>query len=106
MMGQTVGFIIWCICGCIFIGMGIYALFSKKPMAFWANDRFFEVKDVKKYNRAVACMYFIDGIVLALLGLPLLAGSVWILFSILGVAALGVGSMAVYSTVIERKYKK
>ena len=105
-MGQTVGFIVWCICGCVFIGMGIYALFSKKPMVFWTSDKAFEVSDVKKYNRAVACLYFIDGIVLILSGIPLLFVSVWILFSILGVAALGIGSMAVYTTKIEGKYRK
>ena len=105
-MGQTVGFIIWCICGCVFIGMGIYALFSEKPMRFWTNDRLFEVNDVKKYNRAVARLYCVDGIVLILLGTPLLFGSVWVLFSIFGVAALGIGSMAVYTTKIESKYRK
>ena len=41
------------------------------------------------------------------LGIPLLAGqnSAWIILSILGVMAESIAAMAVYSLVIEKKYK-
>lgn len=110
MEGQTTGFIIYCAIGCIFIGMAVYAWFSKKPrpMGFWANAEMFEVTDVKKYNRAVAKLFGVFGVVFIILGLPLLAGqnSAWSILSIVGVMVESIAAMAVYSTVIEKKYRK
>ena len=55
-----------------------------------ANADVFEVTDIKKYNHAVAKLFCIFGIVLIVLGIPLLA----------------IIAMVVYSLVIEKKYKK
>lgn len=108
MTGRFIGFGIWSITGCFFIAMGIFSFFSKKAMGFWANAEMFEVTDMKKYNSAVGKLFCAFGVVLILLGLPLLAeqNSVWILFSVVGVMAEAIGAMVIYTTVIEKKYKK
>lgn len=103
-------FIIWLVISCAFILFGIYSFISKKEVAFsfWANAEVFPVNNVKAYNRAVGKLWCVFGIVLAALGLPLLNGqnSPYILLSILGVMAEAIIAMAVYVTVIEKKYRK
>lgn len=108
MEGRIIGFVIWCAVGCLFIGLAVCAWFSGKPMGFWANAEVFEVEDVRKYNRGVAKLFGVFGIVLTALGMPLLAGqnSPWVLLSVLGVMIESIGAMAVYSLRIEKKYRK
>lgn len=108
MDGNTIGFVIWSVIGGMFICFGIYTYFSKTPMGFWVNAKLFEVSDIKNYNHAVAKLFCIFGIVLIVLGIPLLAGqnSAWILISVVGLMIESIIAMAVYSLVIERKYKK
>ena len=108
MEGAVLGFVIWSICGCFFLGLGIYALFSKKPIGFWAGQEVGEVTDLKKYNHAMAKMFSVMGIGFVLLGIPLLGGqnSAGIVISILGVMFESILMMVIYITVIERKYKK
>ena len=57
------------------------------------------------YWDACFCVF---GIIFICLGFPLLSGqnSVWILFSVVGVMAEIIIAMVVYTTVIEKKYKK
>ena len=105
---MAAAFVIWAAVGLMFIGLGIYAMFARKPVGFWANAETFLVADVRKYNRAVGKLFIVFGIVFALLGLPLLAGqnSPLIIISVLGVMLETITAMAVYSTVIENRYKK
>lgn len=105
-MGGIIGFVMWCIGGCIIIGLGIYALFAKKPMHLWAGDKVTNVSDIRGYNRAMAVFYCILGVVFILLGLPLLIDAVWMLLSAVGVAFEFIIAAAVYATKIERKYRK
>lgn len=108
MTGAIWGFVIWSLLAAFFIGMGVYACFSKKAVGFWANAQVMEVTDIKRYNFAMAKLFGIYGIVLLLLGFPLLAGqnSPWIIISILGVMFATITAMIIYTTVIEKKYKK
>ena len=108
MAGRIIGFMIWSAIGCLFICLAIYSYFSKKPVGFWANADAFEVTDIKKYNHAVAKLFCIFGIVLIVLGIPLLAGqnSPWILLSVAGLVMESIIAMVVYTLVIEKKYKK
>ena len=108
MSGSIFGFVLWSIIGCFFIVLGIYSFFSKTTMGFWANAKVFEVNNVKKYNSAVGKLFCVFGVVFILLGLPLLSeqSSVWILFSSIGVMIEVITVMVIYTTVIERKYKK
>lgn len=107
---RMAAFILWAGMGGVFIAYGIYACYTKKtmPFGFWANAEPPQVKDVKAYNRAVGRLWCVFGIVFVLLGLPLLTGqnTPYIVFSILGCMAETIGAMAVYVTVIEKKYHK
>ena len=76
MQELIIAFIIWSMVGIVFVCLGIHAFVAKKTVGFWANAKTFEVKDVKKYNRAVGKL--IETITV----------------------------MIVYVTVIEKKYRK
>lgn len=110
MDGRMFGFILWSACGAAFVGLAVYSWFSKKPrpMGFWANAEMFEVSDIKKYNHALSKLFGIFGIVMVLLGLPLLAGqnSLWALLTVVGTMIESIAAMAVYSLIIEKKYRK
>lgn len=108
MTGNMIGFVIWSILGGLFVCLGIYSFFTKKRMRFWANAEMFEVTDIKRYNAAMGKLFCVFGIILFLLGLPLLSGqnSAWILLSVAGVMVESITVMAVYTTVIEKKYKR
>lgn len=101
-------FIIWAIIGLIFVGIGVLAFFSKKPMGFWANAEMFQVSNIRKYNRTMGIMWCVFGVVFALLGLPLLAGenSPYIMLSVVGVMLEVIAFMVIYVLVIEKKYRK
>ena len=101
-----IGFGIWCITGCFFIGLGIFSFFSKKAIGFWANVDMFEVTDIKKYNSAMGKLFCTMGVIFILLGFPLLQNTIWILFSVIGVFVEVIMAMIIYTTVIEKKYKK
>ena len=100
-------FIIWSIVGAIIIILGIIDLFSKKPAGFWANVKTIEVKDVKGYNRAVGILFIVYGVLFIVFGLPLLSGqnSALVILTAFGVVAETIGSMAVYTLCIEKKYR-
>ncbi len=100
-------FLIWAAVGLLLIGIGVHAFFAKKPQHFWANAPMIEVNDVKKYNRAVGKLFIAFGAVFTLIGLPLLLeNKMWILLSMLLVMPVVIVTMVIYSTVIEKKYKK
>ena len=110
MTETMLAFIFWSIIGLLFIVLGIYAFFSKKaqPMGFWANAKMFEVTDVRKYNAAMGKLFIGFGMIFIILGLPLLLGqnSALIILSAFGVMAEVIIMMAIYTIVIEKKYKK
>lgn len=108
MEGAVLGFVIWTVCGCFFIGLGIYALFSKKAIGFWAGEEVTWVSDIKKYNKAMAKLFCSYGVGLAVLGIPLLGGqnSAGLVIPILGIMFESILMMVIYLVVIERKYKK
>lgn len=93
-------FVVW--------GVATYFAKSAKPFGFWANAAVAEMKDVRGYNRALGKLWCVYGIVLALLGIPLLGGqnSAGVIFSILGTMVASIGAMVVYVVVIEPKYRK
>ena len=101
-------FIIFVLVALIFVAIGISAFFAKKPMGFFANAEMFEVTDVKAYNRAVGILWCIYGIVMIILGIPLLAGqnSPYALLTMAGVVVETIALVVVYVLVIEKKYRK
>lgn len=103
-------FMIWLAVSGAMVVLGIYAVLSKKEVAFgfWANAKMFPVEDVKGYNHAVGTLWCVFGVVFALLGIPLLPGqnTGYIIISILGCMAEAIAAMVVYVTIIEKKYRK
>lgn len=104
----TMAFLIWAAVAAVFAALGVYCLFAKKAVGFWANAEVFEVTDTRRYNAAVAKLFFAFGVGTLLLGLPLLAeeSSAWVLVPILGMVAECIAAMVVYTAVIEKKYRK
>ena len=50
------GFIIWALCGLLFLGMGIFCLLKadrSTPFGFWANAKTPAIDNVPAYNRAL-----------------------------------------------------
>lgn len=103
-------FVIWLLVSVAFVLLGIYVCLSKKEVAFgfWANAEMFPVNDIKAYNHAVGKLWIVFGIVFAVLGLPLLKGqnNPLIILSILGIMLEAIAAMVIYTTVIEKKYRK
>ena len=103
-------FIIWTLMGVLFIIMGIVDIFSKKQKAFgfWANAQTLPIENIKGYNRALGILWIVYGVVLILLGIPLIKGddSPWLIITILGTMFEAIAAMAVYVTVIEKRYRK
>ncbi len=108
MDGGMIGFIGWVIVGCFMIGIGISAFFKKEAMGFWANIKIEPVNDIKHYNYAVGKLFISYGVIFILLGIPLLIGknSPFILLSILGIMIETIITMAIYTLIIEKKYRK
>lgn len=103
------GFLIWALVGCFFIGIGIFAFFSKSATGFWANASMFEVDDVKKYNASMGKLWIVFGAIFILLGIPLLAGgknSPMVFISVIGVMLETIVVMVIYTQVIEKKYRR
>lgn len=99
-------YLIWAVgCSVLFV-FGTYAWFAKKPVSFWTINQKIQVSNIKKYNRAVAKLWFVFAAGLAVLGLPLMAGqnSAWIVITILGAMFWAIAFMIVY-TRIEKKYR-
>lgn len=101
------GFIMWAAGGCLIIALGISAFGAKKEAGFWANVRPLPMKDVKGHNRAVGKLFITFGLVMILLGLPLLTGSgAAVVVSVVGMMLETIVSMIVYTLAIQPKYEK
>lgn len=102
-----IAFVLWAAAGGFLMVLGVHALLSSKPAAFWANTEPPKIKDIKGYNRAVGRLFIAYGAVFILLGLPLVLGQnkALILLSVLGVMLETIAAMAVYSIRITGKYK-
>ena len=101
-------FIIWAVFGCVFIGLGIYSFFAKKPTGFWSNVKTYEISDVRHYNIAMGKLWCVFGLLFIVLGLPLLDGqnSPLVLLSVIGCMVWAIAMMVIYEVVICRKYRK
>lgn len=108
MDGSIIGFIVWALCGCLMIGLGISAFLLKKAVGFWANIKTFPVNDIRGYNHATGKLFIIYGVIFIVLGMPLLSdqNTPYILLSILGVMIETIAIMAIYSLSITKKYRE
>ena len=102
------GFIIWSAVCVLLLGIGIRTLKAGEPAGFFAGVKPPEVTDARKYNRAVAALWFVYAALFELLGLPLLflkQNPALFVVSVLGVAMITIGLAAAYHRVLE-KYRR
>lgn len=110
MAGSIIGYIIWVLVSIVFFIIGIVSWKSKMPVGFFSNIKSpetSEIADVKGYNHAVARIWFVFAAVMALLGLPLLAGqnSPLVMITVIGSLWLCIAICVMYMRV-EKKYRK
>ena len=105
---MTGGFIIWTLVSLVLAGIGVWALRSEKAVGFFAGVNPPEVSDVRRYNRAVAKLWFVYAALFELLGLPfLLARHHSAAFlCCFGAAPLSLGLMLAYHCILEKYRKK
>ena len=103
--GTIFGIIIWSAVAALIVGIGIWSWKSKEAVGFYSGVRPPKVRDVRKYNHAVARLWFAYAALFELLGLPLLAekkGRPLFLVSILGVVLLSVLLTAAYNRILSK----
>ncbi len=69
---MIIGFAVWSIVFLLLLGIGIRAWMSDKAVGFYTGTNPPEVTDVRRYNRAVAVLWFVYAVLFELTGLPLL----------------------------------
>ena len=102
-------FIICSVVALILIGIGVYSLVAKKPVSFYSGIEAPKVTDTKKYNRAVAVLWFVYGILLELFATPFLFmknNLVVIFITLGGTIAVSIALPIIYSLVIVKKYEE
>lgn len=69
---MIIAFVIWSIVTMIFVGIGISCIRSKEAVGFFTFTKPPIVEDVKKYNKAVAKLWFVTAVVFEIIGIPFL----------------------------------
>ena len=98
--------IIWSAIAALTLWIGILNWRAGKPVGFFSGVKPPAVTDTKKYNHAVATLWFAYALALEVVGLPLLlpgkkAGS--LIWCLLGAVAASIALVAGY-TVVERRF--
>ena len=104
---MLIAFVIWSAVAVIFLAIGVSAWKAKEAVGFFTFVDPPQVKDIRRYNHAVAKLWFVAAVILEILGVPMLRlkqNSPQITFTILGVMILVI-TMAVVYLRIEAKYK-
>ena len=102
---MILGFVIWSLMALMIAGFGIYSLRSETAVGFFAGVEPPKVKDVKKYNRTVAVMWFVYAAVLEMLGIPLLyleQNSAWFVVPVVGTVLFTVALIIVYTLIVNK----
>ena len=105
---MIIGLIIWSSVTILIIGIGIWSWKSKIPAGFYAGVEPPKVKDVRKYNHAVAILWLVYAILFELLGFPFLfqeQNSPGFIVTILGVVAITIALLIVYNRILA-KYRQ
>ena len=104
---MIIAFVIWSLVAVIFLVIGVGAWKANEAVGFFTFVDPPKVKDTKRYNHAVAKLWFIAAIILEILGISMLwlkQNSPYVIFIILGVVILMIAMMIVY-TRVETKYR-
>ena len=104
---MIIGFIIWTVCSLVMVIIGIVTWRSETAVGFFTGVKPPEIKDVKKYNHAVAILWIVYGVGLEACGIPFLyleQNSAGFILPLCISVALSLGLVIVY-VFIERKYR-
>ena len=99
------GFITWSSVTILIIGIGVWSWKLKKPAGFYAGIEPPKVKDVRKYNHAIAIMWFVYAILFEFLGFPFLfqkQNSSKFILTILGCVAITIALLIVYNRILAK----
>lgn len=102
---MPIGFIFWSLASLVLIFRGICARKSEGPVRFFTVYRAPWVYDIKKYNNAISVLSIVGGIVLEILGIPLLRKSSSYLLVVTIAAGIWIIILTVIYEIIEKKYK-
>ena len=101
------GFVIWSAVFLVLLGIGIRAWKSDKAVGFYSGIKPPEVTDVRKYNHAVAVLWFVYACLFEGLGIPFLflrQNAVGFLWVAPGVVIISIALMIIYNRIL-RKYE-
>lgn len=104
---MIIGFIIWTLVSLVMLGIGIWSYNSKESVGFFTGVKPPKVTDVKKYNHAVAFLWFAYAFVLECLGIPFLfleQNSAGFIPVVIGAVAASL-ALAIGFFFVEKKYK-
>ena len=104
---MLIAFVIWTMVALVFLLIGISCWKSEKTVGFFSNVKPPEIKAVKKYNKAVAKIWFGFAAAMEIIGIPLLfieQNSPVALLIAFAVVVLIIAIMIIYVK-IEAKYK-
>ena len=104
---MIIAFVIWSVVAVIFLVIGVSTWKAKEAAGFFTFVEPPKVKDVRRYNHAVAKLWLAAALILEILGVPMLwleQNSSQIIITILGVMVLVIAMVVVYIRV-EEKYR-
>lgn len=104
---MLIAFVIWTAVALVFLLIGISSWKSEKAVGFFSNVKPPEIKNVKKYNKAVAKIWFGFAAAMEIIGIPLLfieQNSPIAILIAFAVVALIIAIMIIYFRV-EAKYR-
>lgn len=105
-----IGFVIWTLVVIIFIVIGVHDWKSDKAVGFFTGTEPPKIPEtnVKKYNHAVAKIWFVFGAIYEIIGLPMLLfeqNSPYFIFMIFGSIVWAIGLMISY-LLVQNHYMK
>lgn len=104
---MSLGFVVCVLVALCFFGIGMSYLKSEKTVGFFSNVRPPEIREVAKFNRGIAIIWFVSAAFFVLLGVLFLfckQNSPAFIFMVLGIMAWLIGILIAYFRV-EAKYR-
>lgn len=104
---MIIAFVTWSVAALIFLIIGVSSWKAKEAIGFFTFVNPPKVKDIRRYNHAVAKLWFAAAILFEILGIPMLwseQNAPQTVFIILGTVILVIAMVIVY-TKIEAKYR-
>ena len=106
---MIIGFVIWSLISFLLLWIGVWVWRSDKAAGFFSGVKPPAVSDIRKYNHAVAILWFIYAALFELLSLPFLfmkQNSAGFLLSIAGVPVISIALMILYTRILHRYEQK